>query len=392
MKRILVTAAFLIASVLMIGAQSISLTEQFGANDDDTSNGDFITFERKEITRTEGTDPNTKEVGTGKYESGYTNDNVHVDNRLQLDFSSEKFDAKLRLQTYGISLNGKGATTQFKGFFTYKPVEYVNLIMGNDYLSAVAAGTGKMYAKDGTPDWALLAKNGISLVALPVEGLKLLANVSGDSIFTDPKTVEFNAALEYRINKIATLSVIAKDVFTDDRSFTVLAGLDCVENLNAGLGFIYNMNMSGKYLTIINAASPRYGLVGSFGYTVEAAGLSLYLDFATGLSRQYMKEGKVSEYDGIPLKVGFRASCDVTKNFELSIKAAYAVKIGSSTQESESGGDPGLDPWKLSLHPYVTMTLPAAGSLSLGVRMKVTSAGLLKFSIPVEWKCKIFDY
>ena len=94
MKKLLAASVAGILVCASVLAQKVSLTNTFGANDDNTGNGDFLEFNRK-----------VKD--NGDLDDGFENEEAHVDNRLQLDFSSEKLDGRVRMETYGLKLNGK---------------------------------------------------------------------------------------------------------------------------------------------------------------------------------------------------------------------------------------------------------------------------------------------
>ena len=120
MKKILGIA--LVSAVLAGGAfaQSISLTNTFGGDTDNIgSNGEFISINK------DGTKETTSSIG----------------DRIQLDVSSEKVDARVRLDlaapTFKFNdsdsgkIDGKNTTVRLRGYVDYKPWTWLHLNAGN---------------------------------------------------------------------------------------------------------------------------------------------------------------------------------------------------------------------------------------------------------------------
>lgn len=182
MKKLLAASVAGILVCASVFAQKVSLTNTFGANDDNTGNGDFLEFNRK-----------VKD--NGDFDDGFENEEAHVDNRLQLDFSSEKLDGRVRMETYGIKLNGKESTTRLRGFVRFSPFEQIGLAIGNEFFTKITTDAAYLGAADDTPKWGRMAENGFAVVALPVEGLKISGGIRGNTEYdnNDNYRLDFGA-------------------------------------------------------------------------------------------------------------------------------------------------------------------------------------------------------
>lgn len=100
MKKTLIGGAALLLAVSLASAD-ISLSSTFGGNEDNIWGNDFMSWSRKDD------DPATTDRDeSDEFESSVAN----VSERLQLDYSSEKIDGRLRLEfNANNKINGKNA-------------------------------------------------------------------------------------------------------------------------------------------------------------------------------------------------------------------------------------------------------------------------------------------
>lgn len=370
MKKILAASIAGIIACASLCAQKITLTNTFGANDDNTGNGDFLEFNRK-----------VKE--NGDLDDGFENKEAHVDNRLQLDFSSAKLDGRLRMETYGIKLNGKESTTRLRGFVRFSPFEKIGLAAGNEFFTKIAADPAYLGAADDTPKWGRMAENGFAVVALPVEGLKISGGIRGNTEYDNNDNYRLDFGAQYAAKDFATLSATAKSVTNDDRTFGVFAGINCIQNMMLNLGFVYNAND-----TDFIPQETKYALTFSAGYEMKDAGLSIFADVVSGLSSKYIdKEYKTSDLKndkgdkGIPFQAKILANYALTEDTSLSVAVTQASVFGWEKSN------------ETTIYPYATFELPDnMGSLDMGARLTFSGDdGLTKFSIPFSWKCKFIN-
>ena len=95
---VMVGASFLASSF----AQSVSLTNTFGGDKNNTKANDFLVFDKD-----------------------FNKPTVSVGDRIQLDVASEKIDSRIRFD-----ITDKLALT---GYVNFRPVEWLNFIGGNKF-------------------------------------------------------------------------------------------------------------------------------------------------------------------------------------------------------------------------------------------------------------------
>lgn len=369
MKKLLAASVAGILVCASVFAQKVSLTNTFGANDDNTGNGDFLEFNRK-----------VKD--NGDLDDGFENEEAHVDNRLQLDFSSEKLDGRVRMETYGLKLNGKESTTRLRGFVRFSPFEQIGLAIGNEFFTKITTDAAYLGAADDTPKWGRMAENGFAVVALPVEGLKISGGIRGNTEYDNNDNYSLDFGAQYAAKDLVTFGATAKSVTNDDRTFGLFARINSIQNMMINLGFVYNAND-----TDFIPEETKYALTFSAGYEMKDAGFSIYADVVSGLSSKYIdKEYKTSDLKndngdkGIPFQAKLLANYALTEATTLSLAVTEGTVIGWD------------DAYTTTVYPYATFALPQnMGDLDMGVRMELTSDGLTKFSIPFSWKCKFIN-
>lgn len=375
-KRVLVAAAGL-SLCTSVFAQSITLTNTFGGNSDSidapTGGSDFITFTQHDK----------------KDDSNYGNTVTTVSDRLQLDFSTANLDGRIRTEFSTSTLNGKKADVRFRGYLRYRPVEQIGFVAGNDFFTKYTVAASYFAASDDYASYGKMAENGIAVVG-DIAGLRLAANISGDSLYDDNEAFKLNFGAQYRIKDVASFGATLKSVTNGNFSTGIFAALESVENLTLNAGFVYNSTET----SFLPAAS-KYVLRASAGYKIKDAKLGLFADFATGLNNEFIAAEKDAdknitgyetlEYktedgdDYVPLQVRGRVSFDATDTLSLNAFVKLNTLVGADASETE-------------VYPYVNIKLPKFGSLNAGLRMTFNDdVGLYKFSIPLGWKYKLID-
>lgn len=373
-KRVLAAAAGL-SLCTSVFAQSITLTNTFGGNNDSidapTGGKDFITFTQHDD------------------DSNYTNVVTKVSDRLQLDFSTANLDGRIRTEFSTSTLDGKEADVRFRGWLRYRPVEQIGFVAGNDFFTKYTVAAAYFAASDDYASYGKMAENGIAVVG-DIAGLRLAANISGDSLYDDNEEFKLNFGAQYRIKDVASFGATLKSVTNGNFSTGIFAALESVENLTLNAGFVYNSTET----TFLPAAS-KYVLRASAGYKIKDAKLGLFADFATGLNNEYIAAEKDAdknitgyetlEYkedgdDYVPLQVRGRVSFDATDTLSLNAFVKVNTLVGAEDSSTTE------------VYPYVNIKLPKFGTLNAGLRMKFNdNDGLAEFSIPLGWKYKLID-
>ncbi|MDD7126235.1 hypothetical protein, partial [Treponema porcinum] len=324
-----------------------------------------------------------------KDDSNYENTVTTVSDRLQLDFSTAKLDGRIRTEFSTSTLNGKKADVRFRGWLRYRPVEQIGFVAGNDFFTKYTVAAAYFAASDDYASYGKMAENGIAVVG-DIAGLRLAANISGDSLYDDNEEFKLNFGAQYRIKDVASFGATLKSVTNGNFSTGIFAALESVENLTLNAGFVYNSTET----TFLPAAS-IYVLSASAGYKIKDAKLGLFADFATGLNNEYIAAEKDAdknitgyetlEYkkdgdDYVPLQVRGRVSFDATDTLSLNAFVKVNTLVGAEDSSTTE------------VYPYVNIKLPKFGTLNAGLRMTFNDdVGLYKFSIPLAWKYKLID-
>ncbi len=309
-----------------LSAQSVSLTNIFGGNTDNTAAKDLISFDK---------DWNKNDMSFG--------------DRIQFDLSSEKLDSRIRLDLAAPTLDGKNTTLRLRGYVAYKPWEFLHVIAGNNFFSKYAVSSAQLLAVDDYVNYGKLCDdNGLGFL-FNFGDLTVAASIAAES------RLNLNAGATYKIKDVASFGVTVQDFTTDAISFGVYAGLLAVENLKLNAGYIYNYNNSSYISPAKNVAQL------SAGYNFNDLGLGLFADVQVGLA------------ENIPVFGAVRATYKVSQNVTLN------AKITANINSSEI---------KVTAYPFADIKIPL-GTIRTGVRVNVTQDGYAGLSLPLSWTYKI---
>lgn len=387
MKKTLIGGAALLLAASLASAD-ISLSSTFGGNEDNIWGNDFMSWSRKKD------DPSTTDRDeSDEFESSVAN----VSERLQLDYSSEKIDGRLRLEfsnskhtataekddagevtvkdAYKIDLGGKNGSLRLRGFARFTPVEQIQFAAGNDFFSKYGVSAAYLAAADDTYSSGKMAESGLAFTA-KFNTFKFVANWAGDSQVDNLDKLGLNFGADFVIPDTVKIGTTLKNITSDDRTFGIFAGLGSVENLVLNAGYIYNAN---------DVFPAKHALQVSAGYTFKDAGIKVSADVISALTNEYVKDGETEEYknsDGdkvYPFYTRVAASYSATEN----LKVKGDVKLSTLLGEDYST--------KTVVYPSVEYKLPKKmGSVQAGVRFTFQdlkdNGGLQKFSIPLCWK------
>ncbi len=386
MKKTLIGGAALLLAVSLASAD-ISLSSTFGGNEDNIWGNDFMSWSRKDD------DPATTDRDeSDEFESSVAN----VSERLQLDYSSEKIDGRLRLEfsnskhtvtaendagkvtvkdAYKIDLGGKNGSLRLRGFARFTPVEQIQFAAGNDFFTKYGVSAAYLAAADDTYSSGKMAESGLAFTA-KFNTLKFVANWAGDSQADNLDKLGLNFGADFVIPDTVKIGTTFKNITSDDRTFGIFAGLGSVENLVLNAGYIYNDH---------DKFDAKHALQVSAGYTFKDAGINVAADVVSVLTNEYVKDGETEEYknsDGdkiYPFYTRVAASYSATEN----LKVKGDVKLSTVFGEDYST--------ETVVYPSVEYKLPKKmGSVQAGVRFTFhdlkENGGLQKFSIPLCWK------
>lgn len=366
MKKTLIGGAALLLAVSLASAD-ISLGSTFGGNEDNIWGNDFMSWSRKDD------DPATTDRDeSDEFESSVAN----VSERLQLDYSSEKIDGRLRLEfNANNKINGKNAPVRLRGFARFTPVEQIQFAAGNDFFTKYGVSAAYLAAADDTYSSGKMAESGLAFTA-KFNTFKFVANWAGDSQVDNLDKLGLNFGADFVIPDTVKIGTTLKNITSDDRTFGIFAGLGSVENLVLNAGYIYNAN---------DVFPAKHALQASAAYTFKDAGINVAADVVSVLTNEYVKDGETEEYknsDGdkvYPFYTRVAASYSATEN----LKVKGDVKLSTLFGEDYST--------ETVVYPSVEYKLPKKmGSVQAGVRFTFQdlkdNGGLQKFSIPLCWK------
>lgn len=390
MKKSLVGGVALLLAA-SIASADVTLSSTFGGNEDDIWGADFMSWSRKS-----GSDD-------------FSSSTASVSERLQLDYSSEKIDGRIRLEfatdqhkvassvtteketsgnkefvtdvnvkdSYSVNLGGKYGSLRLRGFARFTPVEQIQFAAGNDFFTKYGVSAAYLAAADDTYSSGKMAESGLTFNT-KFSGLKFVANWAGDSKVDNIDKLGLNFGADWVIPDAVKLGATFKNVTSDDRTIGVFAGLGSVENLVLNAGYIYNDNDKFEH-------GAKHALQASAGYTFKDAGIKVSADVISALTNEYISNGETEEYknsDGdkiYPFYTRAAASFAVTEN--VSVKGDVQLSTTFGLDNST----------KTVVYPSVSYKLPKKmGSVSAGVRFTFQdlkdNGGLQKFSIPLCWK------
>lgn len=366
MKKTLIGGAALLLAASLASAD-ISLSSTFGGNEDNIWGNDFMSWSRKDD------DPATTDRDeSDEFESSVAN----VSERLQLDYSSEKIDGRLRLEfNANNNINGKNAPVRLRGFARFTPVEQIQFAAGNDFFTKYGVSAAYLAAADDTYSSGKMAESGLAFTA-KFNTFKFVANWAGDSQVDSLDKLGLNFGADFVIPDTVKIGTTFKNITSDDRTFGIFAGLGSVENLVLNAGYIYNAN---------DVFPAKHALQASAAYTFKDAGINVAADVVSVLTNEYVKDGETEEYknsDGdkvYPFYTRVAASYSATEN----LKVKGDVKLSTLLGEDYST--------ETVVYPSVEYKLPKKmGSVQAGVRFTFqdlkNNGGLQKFSIPLCWK------
>lgn len=366
MKKTLIGGAALLLAVSLASAD-ISLSSTFGGNEDNIWGNDFMSWSRKDD------DPATTDRDeSDEFESSVAN----VSERLQLDYSSEKIDGRLRLEfNANNNINGKNAPVRLRGFARFTPVEQIQFAAGNDFFTKYGVSAAYLAAADDTYSSGKMAESGLAFTA-KFNTFKFVANWAGDSQVDNLDKLGLNFGADFVIPDTVKIGTTFKNITSDDRTFGIFAGLVSVENLVLNAGYIYNAN---------DVFPAKHALQASAAYTFKNAGINVAADVVSVLTNEFVKDGETEEYknsDGdkvYPFYTRVAASYSATEN----LKVKGDVKLSTLLGEDYST--------ETVVYPSVEYKLPKKmGSVQAGVRFTFQdlkdNGGLQKFSIPLCWK------
>ena len=371
MKKVILTTFAALSVAAVLSAQSVTLTNTFGGNNDNVGTSDFLKFD--------GDGDKTDAV---------------VGDRLQLDVASEHIDSRIRLNI----VNGSAVATN--AYVNFRPIQPLNFIAGNTFFWKWTTPGAYLAATDDYLAHGKLAdSNGAGVVYNLVSddvGITFAASVGAQS------RLDLNFGAQFALKDTLTIGVTAQDVTESTVSVGAYFALHAVENLLLNLGYTYNP-ADTSYYTGQQASNIKESYDGanaqpgtqhlaqlSVGYTLSDVGngLSLYADIATGLNNKThyytvnTTTGTDSDFyeldDGVPFYGAVRANLKATENLDVNFWVRGNHWLGAKDTYDA-----------VTVYPYFDYKTNV-GTFRAGVRAFFNKDdGFNGFNIPFSWQYKI---
>ena len=347
MKKIILSTVAAILATSFVSAQSVSLTNTFGGNEDNNGTSDFLKFD----------------------EDGNKQDAV-VGDRIQLDVASENIDARVRLNLRGDEPNW---APKLQAYANFRPVEGLNFIGGNKFFWKWTTPGAYLAATDDYLTHGKLADD---------NGAGAIYKFSNDSIgltfagaVGQESRLDLNFGAQFDVNDVASFGVTAQDVTEKTITIGGYVAINAVENLLLNFGYTYNTN-DDSYI----AATQHLAQV-SVGYTFADLGLEVYADLAAGLNNKVFSaeaDDFVEKDDGIPVWGAVRAAYALNEKIALN----GWVHVNHVLNDADNRTD-------VIVFPSFDFNT-SVGTFTTGARVYFDDKdGYKGFHIPFSWQYKI---
>ena len=347
MKKIIAVGVTALLMVCTAGAQSISLTNTFGGNQDNVGTSDFL-----------------------KFNADGTKQNAVVGDRIQFDVGSEKIDGRVRINIQG----DNNFATKLQAYANVRPIKQLNFIAGNTFFWKWSSSPAYLAGIDDfLAHGLLLDNNGFGLLAdiAPEDSgfsFKLAGGLGVDT------HVDLNLGAEFTLNGIFKIAATAQDLVKEARTISAYAELLSVENLLLNAGYVYN-NSDVNYIQ-----STQHLVQVSAGYTVKDINLSFYATVLSGLNNKAFNsatETFVEKAEGVPLTAAVRFYYADLENLNIGTSATYKHVLNDADSTTN-----------ITVYPFIDYNT-RVGTFRTGIRASFNDDGYNGLSIPFSWQYTI---
>ncbi len=351
MKKILTGILGITMGLAGLSAQSLTLTNTFGGNADNSAVKDFLIFNDE-----------------------WKKEEIHAGDRLQLDAASEHIDSRIRLD-FNIAdvdaLNTEiSSHVRVLGYVNWRPVSWLNFIAGNKFFSKWALqGAYLAAADDFSGNGKLADDDGLGIV-FDNFGLKVAAAFAKESDWN------LNFGIGYDYEKLFSLGITARNVTQDYRSIGGYGRFSGIENLILNAGYTYNY--TGGYLQ-----ATQHAIQFSAAYKIPDIKLNLNADVLVGLNNKAYNttSQNVVELasDAVPFYTALRAGYGINEHFTINLKGIVNQVLQSGNAVINT-----------TIYPYFDYATEKFGTFRTGARLNFDSTkGYKGLSIPVSWQYKV---
>lgn len=347
MKKIskIIAVTFFTSICFALSAQSVSITNTFGGDDDNLSGGtDFLVFD----------DEGNKE-------------DTHIADRLQLDVKSDYLDSRVRIDFNATKDKaGKDTAVQTRGYVNLRPVQPLNIIVGNKFFTKWAMNPSYLCAVDDNLVGGKITGDNGSALVFNMNGFQAAAGVGYES------KLDANFGLAYTLEDVFSAGATLQDATNSQRTISAYAGLLAVENLTLNAGYAYHL-IDNDY-----SAACEHAALFTVGYEFPDLGLYIAADGIFSLTNksyepdsdttiEYM-DSNGDSYN--PIFTALYASYGINDAFTIACRGKLLI-LGKD--------------YYGSVYPHFDFAT-TVGTFRSGVRFNFdNSIGLSGFSIPFCW-------
>lgn len=325
----------------------------------------------------------TKSTETDINDQVLTQDIFGLGDRLQIDFESKFLDARFRLDTLYNYVNSSYESSDEDeeeipdllfvptGFLHFKPIKQFGLVFGNDYNNYFAIPSAYLAAADDTTKYGRLLTNSLGYeayyssgdVGVMSKGFAFGATstwkwgsfydyyakfAGGATVSSSDAAIDFGANVG--VEQFFDLGFTAHDLTSSEKKYGIFAGLTAVNNLILNAGFYYNFTDS-DYLPEEQVTrsddddndvyeykkqTTKYAMGLSAGYNFRNIGLSIYGDFISGLTNEYIGNKKYYvKYNGEMYLLSEDTSTIVRGETYVKYKYKYKKKTWEAVRTDE---------------------------------------------------------
>lgn len=263
----------------------------------------------------------------------------------------------------------------------FRPVSFMELVLGNDYYMAVPGSYMVVY--DEYLDGGRYGKNGFGMSFIPVDFIQFGFSIPEQSgvTFKDDFNLKFNLGGNFNINNVANVGVSFLGAAGGDQTFGIYGNYTGSKEFYIGGGYTYDaksLAVRSDYLSeaeekLFSFSDHLIDLTGKFNFNLFRFGF----DFEIGFQNEDRK------YDRTPMYVGLLFELNPADKFVVKVDGHYKA---SNISESD------FNRTEIQVYPRVIVDLTSRDELGAGFKFVMVEE-LSKdntyhngFAIPVYWK------
>lgn len=257
----------------------------------------------------------------------------------------------------------------------FRPVSFMELVLGNDYYMAVPGSYMVVY--DEYLDGGRYGKNGFGMSFVPVDFIQFGFSIpeQGGVTFKDDFNLKFNLGGNFNINNMANVGVSFLGAVGGNQTVGIYGNYIGSKDFYIGGGYTYDAKSLAVKTDYYdgNTSDHLIDVTGKFNFNVFRFGF----DFEIG----FQNEDRL--YDKTPLYVGLLFELNPADNFLVKVDGYYKASNISDGYYNRT---------EIQVYPRVIVDLTSRDELGAGFEFTMVEEATVDntyhngFSIPVYWK------